>query len=102
MNLYYDILKDDTRGFQFQGRGQSSLLPTKTLGLKTFVGCNRDSLWRFTSASRSSLAISSSLRTCGLHLGSRCLEKPSFELKYAPAKRQCINQRDQFGSTFML
>src|ERR1700722_12569209 len=56
--------KDDTLGFQFQGRGQSSLLPTKTLGLKTFVGCNRDSLWRSTSASRSSLAISSSLRTC--------------------------------------
>ncbi len=56
--------KDDTLGFQFQGRAQSSLLPTKTLGLKTFVGCNRDSLWRFTSASRSSLAISSSLRIC--------------------------------------
>src|SRR5260370_25254359 len=55
---------NDTLGFQFQGRGQSSLFPTKTLGLKTFVGCNRDSLPRFTSASRSSLAISSSLRTC--------------------------------------
>ena len=38
--------------------------PTKTLGLNTFVGCNRNSRWRFNSASRSSFAISVSLRTC--------------------------------------
>ena len=38
---------------------------------------------------------------CSLQLGTHCLEKPGFELKYALAKRQCFNQRDQFGRLFM-
>ncbi|WP_035353634.1 hypothetical protein [Edaphobacter aggregans] len=37
------------------------------------------------------------LSFCSLQLGTHCLEKPSFELKYAAAKRQRFNQRDQFG-----
>ena len=42
------------------------------------------------------------LSFCSLQLRTHCLEKPGFELKYAPAKRQCFNQRDQFGGAFML
>ena len=30
------------------------------------------------------------------------LRSLAFELKYTPAKRQCFNQRDQFGGPFML
>ena len=39
---------------------------------------------------------------CSLQLGAHCLEKPSFELEHAPAKRQCFYQRDQFGRSFLL